>query len=200
MGLVYVLVLFQPGSQEIGHKGFIRDGFGRLVLESMEDLERSIKLFVYIQQRSLVSAPVAVVGSRPDCDEVLVLEPVLIALHHKLVSSCDEIDVVDMIEFLGNYRAIEPSCSSGRHSPSINIFWIGPHEVAERTHVRDLLSSVNESGLVEGLDFRREASMDTEYLPFDECSDTEIVENFSAVLPWVRIPIFSDSFVVEAVD
>ena len=42
--------------------------------------------------------------------------------------------------------------------------------------------------------------MDAKDLAFDYGADTEIIENLSAVLPWVGISVLSDCLIVEAVD
>lgn len=166
----------------------------------MENVESFIQIFVHIQNRSNVTASVAVVWSRPDCDEVLVFEPILESIHDKLMRSGNQGDVVDVIEFSCDFRAEQPSCSSWRHGPSFNVFWIRPHKIAEWTLVRNFHSSVDKSHLVDSFDFRRETTMDAEDLAFDHSSDSEVVENFSAVLPRVGISVFSNGLVVEAID
>jgi hypothetical protein len=42
--------------------------------------------------------------------------------------------------------------------------------------------------------------VDAKDLAFDYGADTEIIENLSAVLPWVGISVLSDCLIVEAVD
>ena len=41
--------------------------------------------------------------------------------------------------------------------------------------------------------------MHAENLAFNDCSNSEVVENFCAVLPWVCVSVFPDSFVIEAI-
>jgi hypothetical protein len=65
--------------------------------------------------------------------------------------------------------------------------------------MRNFHSSVNKSDLVDCLDFRGESSMDAEDLAFNDGTDAEVVENFSAVLPRVSVSVLSNSFVIEAV-
>ena len=66
--------------------------------------------------------------------------------------------------------------------------------------MRDFHSSVNESDLVNRLDLWRESTVNAEDFSFDDGADTEVVENFCAVLPWVGIAILSNGLVVEPVD
>ena len=46
-----------------------------------------------------VAAAVAVVRGRPYCHQCLILEPVLETVHDKLVSTSNELQIIDMIEF-----------------------------------------------------------------------------------------------------
>ena len=69
----------------------------------MENVESLIKLLIDIQNRSNVTASVAVVRSRPDRNEVLVFKPILEAIHDKLMRSSNQGDVIDMIEFSCNF-------------------------------------------------------------------------------------------------
>ena len=42
--------------------------------------------------------------------------------------------------------------------------------------------------------------MDAENLAFDDCADSEVVEDLSAVLPRVGVSVLPDGLIVEAVD
>ena len=71
----------------------------------MEDVKRLVKLFVDVEDGGHVSASVAVVGGRPNGYEVLVSEPILEAVHNQLMGPGDQVDVVDVVEFLSNLRS-----------------------------------------------------------------------------------------------
>ena len=62
-------------------------------------------------------------------------------------------EVIDVIEFGGHLASEEPACTSRRHSPSLDVFRVGPHEVAEWAFVRDFHSSVDQSDLIDSFDF-----------------------------------------------
>jgi len=64
----------------------------------MENVEVALQLVVDIQDRGNVTATVAVVGGRPDCDQVRVLEPILEAVHDKLMSASYELQVINVVE------------------------------------------------------------------------------------------------------
>ena len=108
-------------------------------------------------------------------------------------------NVIDVVELGGDLGSKQPSSASGRHSPCFDVLWIGPHEIAEWTLMRDLHSSVNKSHLVDGLDLRREASVDAEDFTFDNSTDAEVVEDLGAVLPRIGISVFSNGLVVETI-
>jgi len=64
----------------------------------------------------------------------------------------------------------------------------------------DLFASLNCSDLVNCLDFRREASVNTQNLTFDKCGNSKIVEYFSAVLPRISVTVLSNDLIVESID
>lgn len=90
----------------------------------MENVESLIKLLIDVQDGSNVTASVAVVRSRPDGNEVLVFEPVLEAIHDKLMCSGNQRDVIDVIEFSCHFRAEQPTSASWGHGPGLNVFWV----------------------------------------------------------------------------
>ena len=63
----------------------------------MEDLEVALHVVVNVEDGSDVTATIAVVGSGPHGDKVRILEPVLEAVHDKLMSSGHKFQVVDVI-------------------------------------------------------------------------------------------------------
>jgi hypothetical protein len=171
-----------------------------LIANGVEDVKVTFHLLVDVENRRDVSASVAVVGCGPDGDEVLVLEPVSEAVHHELMGAGDQLKVVDVVEFGSDTGSEEPASASWGESPSLNLFWIGPHEVAEGALVRDLHTAFEQADLVEGLDVWGEATVDAEDLSFNDGADTEEVEHFGAVFPGVGVSVLSDRLVVEAVD
>lgn len=59
--------------------------------------------------------------------------------------------------------------------------------------------SVDDSDLIDSLDFRRETSVNAEDFAVYNRSKGEIIEDFSEVVPWVDVSIFSEHFVIESV-
>ena len=166
----------------------------------MEDLEVAFQLIVDVQDGSDVTATVAVVRGGPNRDEVRVLEPVLEAVHDKLMGASHEVQVVEVVELSRHLGAEEPAGTTGRNSPGVDVLGVGPHEIAEGTLVRHLHAAVNEADLVEGLDLGRQTTVDAEDLALNDSTDTKVIEDLGAVLPGVDVAIFTHGLFVEAVD
>jgi hypothetical protein len=72
-------------SQEVGNNSFIRDNWRTLV--GKKDVERGFKVRVNSHERSTISAPVAVIWSRPNSNQVSVFKPMFVTIHNKLMCS-----------------------------------------------------------------------------------------------------------------
>ena len=112
----------------------------------------------------------------------------------------NELEIVNVIELSRHFRAEEPARSAWGDSPSVDVFRIGPHEVTERTLVRNLHAAINKANLIKSLNFRGEATMNAEDLALDDGTDSEVVEDFTAVLPGVDIAVLTHCLLIEAVD
>lgn len=66
--------------------------------------------------------------------------------------------------------------------------------------MRHLLNSVKRSNVVECIDTWGKTAVQAEDLVIDQCRQREVVEEIGEVLPHVRISVFSETLVVEAVD
>ena len=167
---------------------------------SVESRKVSIQVLANVEDGRDISASVAVVRSRPDCHEVLVLEPVFEAIHDELMSTSNEFEIIYVAEFVRYLGSEQPTSTSRRESPSLNVFRIRPEQIAERSFVGKFQSSFEEADLVESFDVWRETSMDAEDFSFDNCRDSEVIEYFDAVLPRVSISILANALIVESVD
>ena len=74
----------------------------RRLCRGVEGREVPVQCLSDVENRRDISAPVAVVRSGPDCNKVLVLEPVFEAVHDELMSTGDQLKVVDVAEFGGH--------------------------------------------------------------------------------------------------
>ena len=64
----------------------------------------------------------------------------------------------------------------------------------------DLHDSLDGTNLVDGLDIRGEATMNTEDLTLDNCSKRKIIEHIGYVLPDVAVAVLSLDFIEESVE
>jgi hypothetical protein len=86
-------------------------------------------VLVDLHDRGLVAATVAVVRSREDRHDVLLVAPV-VALHHQLMRARDQRQTVVVIELLGNVLTECVTGTTRRDTPTTAIVRIGPEEIA----------------------------------------------------------------------
>ena len=104
-----------------------------------------------------------------------------------------------MVELLRDILTEGISGTSGGDAPAAAIIGIGPEEIADGSLMRHFLDSVELSDLVEGVDGRRETTMETEDLALDNCGQRQVIEKFGKSLPNIGISILSQALIVEAV-
>lgn len=142
-----------------------------------------------------VPAAVAVVGRRPHRYQLLV-EHELVALVHQLVSAADQLQVVDVNELkqrergsaaggggagstgrsgylVGDLGAEQPAGAAGADGPGVHVLRVGPHQVAERPLVGNLLVPLDGPDLVQSLDVGRKSAVDAEDLLIYQLDRTE---------------------------
>mmetsp|Transcript_20055 Transcript_20055/g.51700 ORF Transcript_20055/g.51700 Transcript_20055/m.51700 type:complete len:279 (+) Transcript_20055:173-1009(+) len=157
-----------------------------------------VEVLVELEDRCHVATPVAVVRRGPHRDE-RVVEHVLIALHHQLVRTCDQIDLVRLVKLRHYVSPEQVACSARTQAPAVDILRIGPHQIAHGAIVRHLLLAVDHAHLVERVDGGREAAMHAEDAVLDDRRQREVVEDLRAVPPHVDRTKLSQALVVEAV-
>lgn len=153
--------------EEVVQRGSRRDHTVR-VGDGVEDLEGLVETVVQLEDGGDVAAPVAVVGSRPHSDQVLVREHELVSLLHKLMGTADEVELVDVHELVRHLVAEEPASTTRADLEGLNVVGIRPHQVAEGSLVGDLLVPGDDTDLVESLHVGGEASVDAEDLAVDK--------------------------------
>jgi hypothetical protein len=77
----------------------------------LEDFVLLAQRLIQFEDRGHIPAPIAVVGSRPHCHELLI-EHDPVSFHHQLVSTAYEFDVILSIEFVHYVSSEEVSSSS----------------------------------------------------------------------------------------
>lgn len=49
----------------------------------------------------------------------------------QLVGATDEFKLVQVVEFVDNFGAKKPSCASRADLPRVDVFWVGPNQIAK---------------------------------------------------------------------
>jgi len=155
-------------------------------------------VLVDLHDGSLVSASVAVVGSREDGHHVLLVSPV-VSLHDQLMSSADQSQAVVAIEGLRDVLAKGVASSSRGDSPSSSLIGITPQQIAHGSVVGNLLDSVQASDRVQALDGGRQATVHAQDLLLDESRQGKVVKEVSEVLPDVGSSILAKALVIEPI-
>ena len=78
----------------------------------------------------------------------------LVAFINELMSTSDELETIDMVKLGRNLVSKEPTCTARGNSPRLNIFRVAPDQVAEGSLMRDLLSTSNNTNLVNRTNLR----------------------------------------------
>ena len=170
-------------SEEVGNFLFVIFSQFDLILNGVEDLEVPLHVFVNIEIACNITAAVAVVWRRPNCHKTLLTEPVLEAVHHKLVSTSNQFKTVYMVKLGSNLATEEPASSAHTWLPSFNVGRVGPHQITEGTIMWRLASSFKKADLVESLNIRGETSMEAKNFTFNDCTEAQVIKDLHAVLP-----------------
>ena len=76
----------------------------------MKNNKLSFHVLVDLQDGAYVAAPIAVVWRGPNCDQIVLIEPVFEAVHDQLVGASYDVQAVDVIELASRFVSKEPAC------------------------------------------------------------------------------------------
>ena len=65
--------------------------------------------------------------------------------------------------------------------------------------MRNFLYSVKLSDLIQGVDTGGETTVKAENLAFNDCSEGQVIEKLSEMLPYIGVSVFPQAFIVEAI-
>jgi len=123
----------------------------------------------------------------------------VVAAHHQLVRPRDEFEIIRVVELLRNVLPEGIASASRRNAPPAAIVRVRPKQVADGPFVGHLLHAVQLPDLVQSVDARRQPSMQTEDLAFDDSGEGEVVEEFGELLPDVGVAVLAQALVVESI-
>jgi hypothetical protein len=181
-----------------------------------EDAELGIEVFTDVHDGCNITTAVAVVGSGPDGDNGLLGEVILknistrmseglvriylVAFVDKLMSTCNELQAIDVIELGRNLVAKEPASTTWRNSPCLDILRVTPNQIAESALMRDLLGTSNDTDLINSANLRAQTTMNAENFTINNSGEDKEIENLTARLPDRCITVLLLAFLVETVD
>jgi len=143
------MYLYSSTSDEVGHGCALWNHLSRIG-NSVEDFEVSVQLGVKFQNACHVTAAIAVVWRRPNSNQILAWEHVLVALLYQLVSTADQLQAVHSTELIRHFRSEKPTSTARTDLPCFNVLRIRPHQVAEGAFVGNFLIPRDGSNLVKG--------------------------------------------------
>lgn len=103
---------------------------------------------------------------------MLLVTPV-VAIHHKLVRSCNQLQAVGVVEVLRDVLAKGEASTSRGDAPTVPVVWVRPKQVAHWAFMRHFYLAVNLLYLIEGIQVWREATVKAEDLVFDDGSQRQ---------------------------
>ena len=116
--------------------------------------EFALQIVIKLHDGGNITTTVTIVRGGPHGHEILLGEVELISLLHELVSTADQREVVNVVEFISDEVSEKPAGTAWRDRPCLTVIWVGPHQVTELTLVRDFLPAIDRPDLVTGADFR----------------------------------------------
>lgn len=76
----------------------------------------------------------------------------VVALHDKLMGSCNESKTIVMVERLGNILAESVTCTTRGYAPATSVIGVGPEQVAHGTFVWYFLYAVERPNIIKRVD------------------------------------------------
>lgn len=93
--------------------------------------------------------------------------------------------IVGPVELINAALPEEIPRAPGRNRPRLNFIRVAPHQIAHGSGVGNLLFAFNASDIVEVQSVGRKSSVNAEYLVVDGGGQGQVVENVSAIFPYV---------------
>mmetsp|Transcript_99434 Transcript_99434/g.256998 ORF Transcript_99434/g.256998 Transcript_99434/m.256998 type:complete len:343 (+) Transcript_99434:194-1222(+) len=161
--------------------------------------ERVLEVLVDLHDGGLVAAAVTVIRCGEDRDDVPVMAPV-VALHHKLVRTSDQLQAIRVVELFRDVLAEGVACAARRDAPAAAVVGVGPEQVAHGPLVGHFLDSVELADVVEGVEGGRDATVHADDLVLDHRRHGQVVEGVREELPDLGSAVRPHTLVEEAVD
>jgi len=165
----------------------------------VEDVPFSLSGGADLENTSLVSTSVAVVGSAPHGGQP-VIEHDHVPFITELVCAENVCHGVDLEELLDDLcaKGVTGSSWTQRELVAVGVR-ITPNQVGHGTFVRNLSKAVDDLDLIDAMDAGRQTAVDAEDLVVDDAGEGEVVEHVGEVVPNSSVAVLAAAFRVEAV-
>ncbi len=156
-------------------------------------------MLINLHDCGLITTSVAVVGCTENGHHIPVLAPI-VTLHDELMRSCHQCQTIVVIERLADVLTKGISRTSRTDTPSTPIIRITPQQVTHRPFMWHLLNPVQTPDIVQRIDTRTQSSVEAKDLVVNQGCERQVVKEIGKVFPHVRVAVFAQALVVEAVD
>ena len=129
-------------SKEVFRSRFFCWNATSILWGSLKCLIPSFKIIVQLKNCRDISTPVAVIWSRPNRDQSFV-EHFLVALHHKLVSTSNQVKIIFVIKVVYFFFSKEETSSTRTYTPSTHLLRIRPHQITHWSFMGHFLLSID---------------------------------------------------------
>jgi len=116
------------------------------------------------------------------------------------VGTGDELQTIDLIELRRDLVSKQPSSTTWRNSPSLNVLRITPDQITESTLVRDLLGTGNDTNLIKSTNLWAETTVNAKDSSVNNSRKNEEVKDLAASLPDGSIAVLLLALLVEAIN
>ncbi len=112
-------------------------------------------ILIDLHHTGFIATPVTVIGRRPYCNQGFITEVIHIPLLHKLMGTCDGLQVVYVQKLLRDLLRKEEPCAAVADGPALNVrVGVRPNEVAHVARLWNLTDPLDVVNLVDKWYFR----------------------------------------------
>jgi hypothetical protein len=165
----------------------------------IKDVPLSLSCRADLEDASLVSTSVAIVGCAPDGGQS-VIEHDHVPFITELMCAENVYHRINLKELLDDLcaKGITGSSRTQRELVAVGVR-ITPHQVGHGTFVRNLSEAIDNLDLINAMDAGRQTTVDTEYLVVDDAGEGKVVEHVGEVMPDSSVTVLTAALCIKAV-
>lgn len=124
----------------------------------------------------------------------------LVAFVDQLMSACNKLQAVHVVELGGHLISKQPASTSRGYSPGTHILRVTPDKIAEGAFMRDLLGTSDDTNLIQCADLGTQTTVDAKNFAIHNGSKNQEVEDLAAAFPHRGIAVLLLALFIEAID